>query len=261
MSYLEAAYQLRDSATLMVASQITVPFAGWPYDTILPRLAASPPPTPLELAKTIADAYVNQFRDVPASEKLAMTVLDLTAAGNLNTLIFDLATAIEASIRGDQFKSETVALFRDVFTSATGGDVRPLIDLTRLCKAIDEEEHPAVTADIRKAASNLLDTIQPRPDPKRKPLIACHASHPDLDDVRGIGIFVPAVSDEGTLAQLELQDRSPDTTRAGARAPKRGRESYEELALFHAGGQKNPVWPSLVYDGLGGLSRAISRSP
>ena len=38
MSYLEAAFELKDVVSLMVASQITVPFAGWPYNVILSRL-------------------------------------------------------------------------------------------------------------------------------------------------------------------------------------------------------------------------------
>jgi hypothetical protein len=40
MSYLEAAYELRNSAQFMVASQISVPFAGWPYDAILRKITS-----------------------------------------------------------------------------------------------------------------------------------------------------------------------------------------------------------------------------
>ena len=31
MSYAEAAFELRESADFLVASQISMPFAGWPY--------------------------------------------------------------------------------------------------------------------------------------------------------------------------------------------------------------------------------------
>ena len=33
MSYVEAAWELRNSARYMVASQIPAPFAGWPYES------------------------------------------------------------------------------------------------------------------------------------------------------------------------------------------------------------------------------------
>ena len=42
MSYLEAAFELKDVVSLMVASQITVPFAGWPYNVILSASVPSP---------------------------------------------------------------------------------------------------------------------------------------------------------------------------------------------------------------------------
>src|SRR5712671_5704825 len=35
MSYVEAAHELHCSVQYMVASQISVPFAGWPYDAVL----------------------------------------------------------------------------------------------------------------------------------------------------------------------------------------------------------------------------------
>ena len=245
MSYVEAAFQLRDSAELMVASQITVPFAGWPYEAILTRLTA--PTTPLALGQTIVDAYVNQFRDVPTSEKLAMTILNLPAARGLDQKIHKLASAVEQAIRANDFKSETVSLFRDIFTSATGGDVRPLIDLTRLCEALLSEQHPAISSsDITTSADELLDAI--RPSSKDTALILCHTCHAELDDVKGVGIFVPAVSDEGMLKTLELEDRSANGSTRGA--PVLGRDSYEQLAVFNDGGKNYRVWPALVYDGL-----------
>src|SRR4051812_41860139 len=40
MSYAEAAYELRDSANYLLASQISVPFAGWSYAEVLQSITA-----------------------------------------------------------------------------------------------------------------------------------------------------------------------------------------------------------------------------
>ena len=81
MSYLEAAFELKDVVSLMVASQITVPFAGWPYHVILNRLGPCTKEEELvETAKMIVNAYVTQFDDLPGGDRLAMTVLDLRHA-------------------------------------------------------------------------------------------------------------------------------------------------------------------------------------
>ena len=42
MSYAEAAFELQASADYLVASQTAVPLTGWPYTTILSRIAADP---------------------------------------------------------------------------------------------------------------------------------------------------------------------------------------------------------------------------
>ena len=43
MSYAEAAYELRNAAEYLVASEITMPFAGWPYAAILQQITPNRP--------------------------------------------------------------------------------------------------------------------------------------------------------------------------------------------------------------------------
>ena len=133
MSYLEAAFELKDVVSLMVASQITVPFAGWPYHVILNRIG--PCTKKRALAEMIVNAYVTQFDDLPGGDRLAMTVLDLKQAKECGRRLESLATAIHNEIN-DGFNTDTMAELRDIFMGAAAGDVRPLVDLTTLCEIL-----------------------------------------------------------------------------------------------------------------------------
>jgi len=92
VSSLEAAFELKDVLSLTVASQITVPFAGWPYNVILNRVGLNTDEK--VLAETIVNAYVTQFDDLPGGDRLAMTVLDLQHAEKRGRRLESLAMAI-----------------------------------------------------------------------------------------------------------------------------------------------------------------------
>src|SRR5205085_910475 len=57
MNMVEVAYEMRDTAGLLVGSEETEPGAGWPYKAILAGLAKRPEMAPTELAKLIVDEY------------------------------------------------------------------------------------------------------------------------------------------------------------------------------------------------------------
>ena len=59
MSYAEAAYELREATDYLVASEIAVPLAGWPYETILKSITQKT--TSEQLGTVITDAYVSHF--------------------------------------------------------------------------------------------------------------------------------------------------------------------------------------------------------
>jgi hypothetical protein len=85
MSSAEVAYQLRGSAEVYVASQEDMPVQGWPYDDILPRLAAQPGMDAGALGRLVIERYIDYFRasalpwgrdGLPAGVTLAATRLD-----------------------------------------------------------------------------------------------------------------------------------------------------------------------------------------
>jgi len=61
MQMLEVAYELKDNAKYVVASEETEPGDGWPYQLILEPLFKNPAMTPYELAKMIPQAYFQSY--------------------------------------------------------------------------------------------------------------------------------------------------------------------------------------------------------
>ncbi len=248
MSYVEAAFELRESADYMVASQITVPFAGWPYESILSRINAETDAK--TLGRLVVDAYVSQFNGLPTDDRLAMTLLDLRAAPGLAESVHQLAVAIHHSINGDGFNLDRLAAFRDVFISSSAGDVRPLVDVSDLCDQLMTDPTLNVP-EVAAAADTLKKSLR-----ESTPHLVEHTNqHPDLEDLHGVGIYAPCVTDDDTLKRLELEDASSAVKRPSldGKTHQTGEDAYRDLDLFTAAdsGTGQPrMWPELVYRSL-----------
>jgi Clostripain family len=279
LSYVEAAYELRQSARYMVASQIAVPFAGWPYTSILRRVGKQTKPE--DLGKLIVEAYVNHFSSMPTSDRVTMTLLNLEALTNPGDKkkkiqaflgepeIHDFADLIrrlveEISAAPEKSKSfDRLAEVRDFFIGAAAGDIRPLIDLRDLCKDLGDLDSDLNTGT--PALSELVDPSNTEEGKKLAPLgkvawaieewldetvVVLHRGHPELADLHGIGIYAPFVTDDEYLKLLELEDETVNSSNhpsTGAAPPKRtGRDEYEHLEMFTGDG----AWPRLVYEDL-----------
>ncbi len=88
MNMLEIAYEMKDTAQLLVGSEETEPGAGWPYAAILKPLAANPTMAPTNLAQKIVSEYGKYFQRT--CETATQSALNLgqiaTAAGAANEL-------------------------------------------------------------------------------------------------------------------------------------------------------------------------------
>lgn len=132
MSYAEAAYELKDVVEYLAASQITVPFAGFPYDVILRGMRREPDAR--ELGCLIVDAFTSSFAASSSRSRVAMTLLDLKEAHRLAPLLHNLAEAIHRHVSpAGTFEPRQLAAMRDIFFGAATGDVRPLLDVKQLC--------------------------------------------------------------------------------------------------------------------------------
>jgi hypothetical protein len=280
MSYAEAAYELRNVARFMVASQIAVPFVGWPYESILRRIKRGS--EPVDVGRIVVDSYVNQFAASPHDDRVAMTLLNLEKAKALKRHTQELVLALHRTIQqADAVGSDRRTHLRTAFLTTAVGDVRPLIDfrglsqeLVALCRDLDSMEPASsglrseVVRGLQEAAQTLVDYLEPAVEQIglwREPrdgvgakaaFVVQHKRHPDLDGLNGLGVFTPFVTDDQALSRLELLDNQDTPSEAGHRKNGNekstaggGRTEYERLELF-AGLNADARWPRLVYDEL-----------
>ena len=97
MATIETAYELKDYADVLVASEETEPGDGWPYDTILSALTQTPTMTPQELGKTIVEKYIAYYG---TSGSQTMAAIDLTKITDVAQALDQLAKALADGLSG-----------------------------------------------------------------------------------------------------------------------------------------------------------------
>ena len=90
MAMTEVAYQIKDYADILVTSEESVPFNGWPYDTILGELAGNSLISSEQLAIDIVDKYIFSY----AYNNITQSAIDLSYVDTLTSQLSNLALAI-----------------------------------------------------------------------------------------------------------------------------------------------------------------------
>lgn len=99
MATLEVAYQVRNSACHVVASEELVPGHSWPYDTIFGDLRVHPEWTPAELALSTVQQYTDYYTAFPPKAgDVTMVALNLGAVDKLAGSVGALAAALTADM-------------------------------------------------------------------------------------------------------------------------------------------------------------------
>lgn len=261
MAYAEAAFELRHHVALLVASQIAVPFAGWPFETVLG--AITPASSSQTIGQLVVEHYVSTFRAAGREQVVAMSLLNLTDLDAFKTTFGALADSIAAVARGvAPGASDRLAHLRATFLSAGVGEVRPLIDLRDLCRrlialaddldALQRQTEPVT--DMRREATVLLEALEPedagalRNSIHSSRLVIASKQTGDPRGLNGLGIFAPFVTDPGDLKRLGLdRDSRPSASGRGLTDGdvELGRDAYKRLELV-----VGTPWEALVYDTL-----------
>jgi len=90
MAMTEVAYQIKDYADILVSSEESTPFNGWPYDTILGELVGNPLISSTQLAADIVDRYIFSY----AYGNVTQSAIDLSYIETLTSQLSNLALAI-----------------------------------------------------------------------------------------------------------------------------------------------------------------------
>jgi hypothetical protein len=146
MNMVEIAYQLKDTAEVMVGSEETEPGDGWPYDRVLAELTAKPAMTPQELGGLIVRRYIDSYR----GEEVTLSALDLrrsrAVAGAVDKLGQALAKAIKAPA---EYGAVSKAL-----NATQRYEIRDFFDLYDLCANL---KRFSKTTAVKAAAQAVMD--------------------------------------------------------------------------------------------------------
>ncbi|MBI5194984.1 MAG: hypothetical protein HZA10_01535 [Nitrospirae bacterium] len=94
MGMVEVAYEVKDSAAVMVGSEETEPGDGWPYNTLLADLAAAPAMTASDLATVIVNRYGQSYG--PNSDT-TQSAIDLSMMNSLSSAVSNFAAAMDSN--------------------------------------------------------------------------------------------------------------------------------------------------------------------
>jgi Clostripain family len=99
MSMVESAYAFRNVAHVFVGSEELVPNEGWPYDSWLSTLEATPGMDPKTLGITLVDSYGAHYGN---SGNATLSAIDLTQISPLVTALSSFATVAKAKFQSER---------------------------------------------------------------------------------------------------------------------------------------------------------------
>jgi hypothetical protein len=238
VSLIEAAYQLRDVAKYMVASQFTDPLPGFPYDKIFARVLADRHNLagddrvdgsgayrggPEDFGRAIVSQFVRHYS---GSKSVTMTMLDLSRADAIRDRIQEVACALGSAIGGNAEELNRVKLMFQ--RSQVPDELRgqPSIDLTTFCWHLSKYSgNQALRTAAYALGEDLLFVGDPpaHKDKDQRPFIVAHGrSGLVVAILNGVSVFAPNVA---------TGFDSPDL-----------RRRYESLDL-----SQHTLWDELVY--------------
>ena len=104
MGMIEVAYQVKDYAQIMVASEASVPGDGWQYDAVMESFVANPNQNANQFASEIVDCYYHQYSGTGGN--VTLSAVDLSQIDNLAGQISGLAQAVinDYSVPKDNYR-------------------------------------------------------------------------------------------------------------------------------------------------------------
>ncbi len=153
MSMVETALQVRDAGDVFVGSQEIEPGEGWPYDRILPKLAAKTTMDGRELTKIIVKEFVASYK---TSQAVTQSAFDLAKLGAVQKAADELGDAMVGAFKKKDFALQ--GAITDARLRAQGYEHPDYVDLVDFasclaanvpaCKAIADKVQAAVSACV-----------------------------------------------------------------------------------------------------------------
>lgn len=174
MAMVEVAYQLRNNATFLVASQEVEPMAGWDYTGLLNLLVSTPDLQPEYVAQAMVELYMASYAS--KSEAVTQSVTILPQLDALAELLNRFVVAVDLHWASNPALATTLRRAKANALRFDDRDYRDLVDFLRLVvwemeslHTAGEEVASASAVDaVNRAAQAVLQLLG---DPPRSPVL------------------------------------------------------------------------------------------
>jgi len=174
MAMTEVAYQIKDCADILVASEESEPADGWPYDTILAQLVANPPISPEQLAVDIVNKYIYSY----SSYNVTQSAIDLSYMDTLTSQLSNLALAI----MDDSLTLKSKYILASVSSQYYGDP--DFIDLYDFCNQLLAYSN---SPEVKNIALNIQQTLN-------YAVIKSEYSGGSVSGSKGLSIYFPYIA-------------------------------------------------------------------
>lgn len=181
MNTIEIAFQLKDTAKIIVGSEETEPNAGWPYDKVLGAILNNPDMSPEDFGKIIVDSYIRSYDKGRNSDPVTLSALNSSKIASVMTVINKLAVDLKKNISNREIFNKLLTITYDVqkFYYPTYKD---LYDFARLLnERIDVKE----IKDSSQAVMDILETGE------NNFVIASGNLTSSMSGAHGVSIYLP----------------------------------------------------------------------
>lgn len=132
MAMIEVAYQIKDYADILVASEENEPGDGWPYDTILAQLVSNPLMSPKQLSDDIVNKYIYSY----PSYEVTQSAIDLSYMDTLVSQLSSLAQNIKSDSMTPSNKYIIAAYNSQYYSQSPYSLEKEFIDLYDFCNKL-----------------------------------------------------------------------------------------------------------------------------
>lgn len=223
MGKLETAYQFKDTASYLVASQTAIPLSGWPYQQILDVIAQRASMGARACAAAMVKAFVESYRP-PA---VTLTATDLSAGPAVAHALDRVARAVKAVARRPADEARVLRAFR----SATAGAESSLVDVVDLCRRLSLLKIPELSGAVAT-----LRTVVRAAVVRHGSMDFSAVDAPPLAGMNGGGVYAPPAVDRQEWDDVEIRE-----------------VDYRRLGLM-----RNSAWADVMYS-VSGYSKQRSR--
>lgn len=181
MNTIEVAYQLKDTAKVIVGSEETEPGAGWPYDKMLAALSAKPSMSPQELGKVIVDSYIKSYDKGANSEPVTMSAVNPDKISSVTSSLDKWALALKKNIMSQE-TFNTVLICSEKAQKFYYQTYKDIFDLARLIK------EKSTVKEIQDTSTGLMDALKPGDN---NYVLASKTLTPQMGNAHGASIYFP----------------------------------------------------------------------